>query len=241
MGYQIASVGLAPVFMWQGRGVRRLVPRLPEASGPRSGVQGAGPTLRLLIVGDSAAAGVGAPTQHEALSGRLVDALASDFHLTWEVIARIGATTAGTARHLARRPPDTCGDFDVAVVSLGLNDVTGRRPLNRWLADVAEVCRLLRERFAVRQILLSGLPPMHLFPALPQPLRWYLGGTARRFDRALAAWVADRPDCEHVSLELRDATGLLATDGLHPGPAAFQQWSDELVPRIRARWAPPVA
>jgi hypothetical protein len=34
---------------------------------------------------------------------------------------------------------------------------------------------------------LSGLPPMHRFPALPQPLRWYIGSRARDFDRALAA------------------------------------------------------
>jgi hypothetical protein len=33
---------------------------------------------------------------------------------------------------------------------------------------------------------LSGLPPMHRFPALPQPLRWYVGSRARDFNRVLA-------------------------------------------------------
>src|SRR5829696_9767961 len=103
MGYQMASASLAPVFALQGRHVQRVTPRLPEPPGPRTGCEGAGPELRLLLLGDSAAAGVGAASQDEALSGRLVGALAATFRVSWTLVARTGATTAGTARHLARR------------------------------------------------------------------------------------------------------------------------------------------
>ena len=236
MGYQIASGALAPVLALQGRRLRRTAPQLPEPPGARSGTRGVGPPLRLLLVGDSATAGVGAASQDEALSGRLVDELAPWFRVSWMLIARSGATTAGTARHLARRPAEECGAFDVVVLSLGGNDVMRRRPLRRWLEDVGEVATLLRVRFSVRHILLSGLPPMHVFTALPQPLRWYLGATARKFDRVLAGWATTQPDCEHVPLELPDGAGLLATDGLHPGPPAYHQWSVELARRVRARW-----
>ncbi|HET9455615.1 MAG TPA: SGNH/GDSL hydrolase family protein [Gemmatimonadaceae bacterium] len=232
----MASVGLAPVFALQGRYVRRVTPRLPEPPGPRTGVRGDGPALRLLIVGDSAAAGVGAASQDEALSGRLVDELAPTFRVSWMVVARTGATTGGTARYLARRPADECDAFDVAVLSLGGNDVMGRRPLRRWLEDMGDVTAFLRERFAVRHILISGLPPIHAFTALPQPLRWYLGARARRFDRALAAWARSQSDCEHLPLELTNGAGLLATDGLHPGPRLYERWSTELARRVRACW-----
>ncbi|ETX12905.1 hypothetical protein OCH239_15315 [Roseivivax halodurans JCM 10272] len=63
---------LAPILAVQGRIVRRGAVRLREPDGPRAGRTGAGPSLRLLIAGDSSAAGVGADTQAEALSGRLV-------------------------------------------------------------------------------------------------------------------------------------------------------------------------
>ena len=236
MGYQIASGALAPVFALQGRRVRRATPRLPEPPGPRSGARGVGPPLRLLLVGDSATAGVGAASQDKALSGQLADELAPTFRLSWTLIARTGATTGGTARHLARVPAEECRAFDVAVLSLGGNDVMGRRPLDRWVKDLGEVAALLRVRFSVRHILLSGLPPMHLFTALPQPLRWYLGAKSRKFDRALAGWATTQPDCEHVPLALADGAGLLATDGLHPGPPLYHRWAVELAHRIRARW-----
>jgi lysophospholipase L1-like esterase len=193
--------------------------------------------VRLLLVGDSAAAGVGAASLDEALSGRLVDQLVPRFRVSWMLVARIGATTAGTARHLARRPAKECGVFDVAVLSVGGNDVMRRRPLDQWLEDVSEVASLLRMRFAVRYILFSGLPPMHAFTALPQPLRWYLGATARKFDRALAGWGKAQPDCEHVPLELIRSADRLATDGLHPGPQLYHEWSVELARCIQARWA----
>ena len=70
-----AALPCAPLLLWQGRRVRRDTPKLPEAEGPRDGIAGAdrpGRPLRLLIVGDSSAAGVGASVQDEALAGRLV-------------------------------------------------------------------------------------------------------------------------------------------------------------------------
>lgn len=233
MGYGVATSALAPVLAVQARWVRRCVIPLPEPTGARQGIAGAGPDLRVLIVGDSAAAGVGVATQPEALSGRLVMELASRFRVTWALVARTGATTGGTARHLARRAVAATERFDVAVLSLGGNDVMARRPLDRWLTDLDEVVTLLRARYGVRRLLVSGLPPMHLFTALPQPLRWYLGASARRADRALARWAAAREGCEHVPLALEAGAGLLAPDGLHPGPALYGRWAAELAVRLR--------
>ena len=236
MGYQTATFALAPLFALQARWIRRAAQFLPEPPGPRAGVRGQGPALRLLIVGDSAAAGVGAPSQDEALSGRLVDELALTFRVSWMLIARTGATAAGTARHLAKLRAEECAEFDVAVLSIGANDVMTRRPMRRWVDDVSEVVTLLHGRFGVRHIVFSGLPPIHLFTALPQPLRWYLGVAARRYDGALARWAAAQSDCEHVPLEVEDGANVLAPDGLHPSPPMYRMWSIELARFIRSRW-----
>jgi lysophospholipase L1-like esterase len=232
MGYEMSLFPLGPVYALQGRYVRRVTPRLPEAPGPRAGTLGAGSELRLLLLGDSAAAGVGAPSQNEALCGCLTSELAQSFRVSWALVARSGATTAGTTRHLAGTP---AARFDVAVVSLGGNDVMGHRCLARWLEDVDELAALLRTRFEVRLLLFSGMPPMHAFPALPQPLRWYLGTRARRFDQALARWASGQPECEHIPLTLSDLQQF-ASDGMHPGPLGYREWSLVLARRIRAHW-----
>ncbi|MCC6374061.1 MAG: SGNH/GDSL hydrolase family protein, partial [Moraxellaceae bacterium] len=78
-----AKVALAPLLLTQGMYVRRVTPKLPEPQGARVGVTGTGKPLRLLIVGDSAAAGVGAAHQNDALLGQLVAALATEFEVSW--------------------------------------------------------------------------------------------------------------------------------------------------------------
>ena len=62
-----AMVVLSPLLICQGMYVRRVTPKLPEADGPRSGEAGSGALLRLLVLGDSAAAGVGVPARKKRL------------------------------------------------------------------------------------------------------------------------------------------------------------------------------
>ena len=231
--HALATVVLAPVLLLQGRHVRRTVALLPEPEGSREGASGKGPVLRLLVAGDSAAAGVGAQTQDDALSGRIVAGLADSFHVKWKLLAFTGATTADLLAHLQGQPAE---DFDVVVTSLGVNDVTGRRSLSDWHRQQGQLVALLENKFRARHILLSGLPPMHRFPALPQPLRWYIGSRAQDFDRALASLAHRRAGCEFVKLgyAMMD-TEAMAADGFHPGPAIYGLWAAEVVRRIVAR------
>ena len=222
MRHLLATAALGPLLLVQGRYVRAVTPRLPEPSGSRSGRTGAGAPLRLLVAGDSAAAGVGATSQDEALCGRLVSELSARRTLDWRLEARTGYTTADAHAHLAALPEDR---FDVVVLSLGVNDVTRGIGRSRWLAGQAALADMLQARFAARAVLFTALPPMHLFPALPQPLRWYLGARALAFNVALAEWLPSSPGCYLSAPEFEPASDYIASDGFHPGPAAYAAWA----------------
>ncbi|MBU6187991.1 MAG: SGNH/GDSL hydrolase family protein [Betaproteobacteria bacterium] len=220
--------------VWQGRRVRRLALRLPEAAGARvGGTDTAGSAPRLLIVGDSSAAGVGVTEQSEALSGQLLSALAARGVLPrrWQLIARTGVAAASLPDLIdqgldeARTPAES---FDVALVVVGVNDVTGATPIARWLADLDRLHARLKG-LGVRTAVFSGLPPMDRFIALPQPLRMWLGLQARRYDRALGQWSAARADTFHWVLPRLDDPALLASDGFHPSAAGCALWARELV------------
>lgn len=218
--------------------VRRKVQRLPEAVGPRQGQSGAGPVLRLLIMGDSSAAGVGVVHQDDALAGQLVAALGG-YDLRWHLEARTGATTAHALAGLRALPPTP---FDAAVVVLGVNDVIRQVPLRRWLAEQRALWEVLESRFGLRHIYLSGVPPLGRFPALPQPLRALLGARARLFDTALAAEVARRPSGQAVLHPLPFDTdtldpALMAVDGFHPGREIYRDWAGLIAGAIRADFA----
>ena len=229
---QLVKVLLAPVLLAQGRYARCVALSLPEAAGPREGLTGDGPPLRLLVVGDSAAAGVGVANQREALLGQTVAALAQSYTVAWQLIARTGATTAGTLKYLEKTAP---ASFDVAVTSLGVNDVTAGRALPTWLEQQQTLVHLLRTKFQARHIVLSGLPPVHKFPALPQPLRWYVGKQVRQFDQALYTWAQTQSDCAYVNLNLDFDVSWLASDKFHPGAPIYQEWGRAAAQQIQSR------
>ena len=243
MKHLAATVALGPFCFLQGHYVRRITPVLPEPPGPREGTQGNGPSLRLLILGDSAAAGVGATTQSEGLAGQLVAFLSPQFSVSWKLIAKTGATTTDTLRHLAKVKAEP---FDVVVTSLGVNDLTTGYQRWFWLRHQSTLIGLLKSKFDARLILLSGLPPMHLFPSLPQPLRWYMGQGARHFNAGLHNLVQSRDDCHVFSVEISRridelAMESFASDGFHPGPVFYTAWAEHLAENIVNHLVTPAA
>ncbi|MCB1366481.1 MAG: SGNH/GDSL hydrolase family protein [Rhodobacteraceae bacterium] len=227
-----ARLVLLPVLLAQAVQVRRCALALPEASGPREGWLGDGPPLNLLILGDSAAAGVGAGVQDAALAGQLAAHLAARYRVHWRLIARTGATTAETLARLGEEPP---ARVDVAVSVLGVNDVTRLVPLEVWLARQRRLADLLAGKFGTRLICLSGLPPMGHFPLLPQPLRWVLGRQATRFDKHLGRLAAARADAIHLPLDFDMEVAHMAADGYHPGPLIYAGWAGAIAAAIEAR------
>ncbi len=258
-----AAILLSPLLIAQGLWVRRVTPKLPEAPGPREGVLApgitphaaphaapnvtphaaphaaaeAGPSagvLRLLIVGDSSAAGVGAAHQDEALAGRLSTALVSALatEVRWRLVARTGVTARELAVLIDESAP---ARFDVALIVVGVNDVTGLRSMRAWLRDIDALATRLRDIAPGARLVASGLPPVHRFPALPQPLRAFLGARAVALDAALARWAQRQPDALHVPIPDMADPALAASDGFHPGPGAYAIWALELARAIRER------
>ncbi len=219
-------LALAPLLWLQGRWVRWRTPRLPEAAGARSGVAGQGPVLRLLVLGDSAAAGVGVPHQQRALAGRLVGALAPHWQVHWSLWAQTGLDSDAVIALAQRQGVQA---FDVVVLSVGVNDVTGLCRARPWAAKQARLAQLLAQRFGVHTVVHSAVPPMQHFRALPQPLRWLMGRWAADCNRALEQALQSAPPGPVRRLwlaPLPPGPGTdLASDGFHPGALSYALWA----------------
>jgi lysophospholipase L1-like esterase len=224
---------LVPILLVQGLWVRRSVPNIAEAKGPREGVVGSGKPIRLLVAGDSSAAGVGAPVQDQALMGCLLSRLSVDFTVHWQLIATTGWSTPDLRRFLNTVPETS---FDIVLTATGVNDITSRQSMSACLLEQIKLVKLLRERLAARHVLLSGLPPVHRFPSLPEPLRGCIGDRAKRLDNAIQSWSREQPDCDHIRLDFPVSTENMASDGFHPGPGIYALWADAAAAVIRARW-----
>ncbi|MFI0475063.1 GDSL-type esterase/lipase family protein [Paracoccus jiaweipingae] len=147
MGHRAALLGLSPVLLGQGLWTRIKTPVLPEPPGARSGSVGQGRRLRLLIAGDSAAAGVGVDHQSQALSGQIAALMAPICRLDWRLLAQRGWRSRDLIAQLRGLGDDR---FDVALLSLGVNDVTGGVGRAAFLRAQQDLADLLADRFGIR-------------------------------------------------------------------------------------------
>ena len=126
------------------------------------------------------------------------------------------------------------------MTSLGVNDVKANVPATEWLKDQKRLVGLLKEKFRVSQILVSAVPPMEKFPALPWPLSWYLGRQAAALNRALSRWLEIQTGCTFLKIALPLDPALMAEDGFHPGPELHRIWAGQAAAVVRPDLGVPV-
>lgn len=230
---------LTPVLWLQSRQVRQRTPRLPEATGPRKGRVGTGELIKVLVLGDSGAAGVGVQLMDEGLCGQLVARLSHEYTVEWVVLATNGLDSPGMIKLIEGEP---YSEFDVVVVSLGANDATALCAPDQWSQMQESVADLIKDRFNPRVLVHSAVPPMHACMALPQPLRWFMGCWANEMNGRLADSVQTKQILSGVRACKRSVhwhpetttTYGMSEDGIHPSALGYSVWAQTLSTHIRA-------
>jgi len=236
-GERLMLLGLLWPLLWlQARHVRRTALRMPEPPGLRAGTSGSGSLMRLLVAGDSGAAGVGATSQEHGLSGHLVQRLSAHHTVQWCVLAINGLDSPGLLKMLQESSPDR---YDVVVLSIGANDATGLCAPMQWARWQNSLAEMIDARFAPSLLVHSAVPPIHACKALPQPLRWFMGRWARQMNTALANQLADKKQ-RTLHWHPKDTTNDgMAVDGIHPSSDGYSFWADDLSRHILDALAKP--
>lgn len=218
----------APVLMAQGYGLRRRAVLLPGCPPPHEGlIPGAAPSLRLIVLGESTAAGVGAACHAEGLTGQIAAALAerTGRAVAWRAVARPGERARRARRELV---PLLAGDrADLVVLALGVNDVLRLTPPALWLYEMAALVRAIQAQVGDAPVLIAGLPRIDHFPLLPMPLRGVLGRRAAWMDRLLAT-LPQRVAGVHYCRTQTPPPSMFAPDGFHPNAAGYAAWGAAL-------------
>ncbi|WP_297424952.1 SGNH/GDSL hydrolase family protein [uncultured Acinetobacter sp.] len=235
MKLKIATLGLLPILAMQAKYVKKNTPRLSEPSGARQGQCGQGTSLSILIVGDSAAAGVGVEQQSQALLGQLLQRLQHDYQVNYHLEAKSGRTTAQLIQAIQKLPIQ---HFDVVVTSIGVNDVTCLISPQAWLAQQQRLYCIIQHKFNPKLIVVASVPPMQLFPALPQPMAWLLGQYAKEMNQSLQRYMASQPNMLGLAYDLAEYQAMnlqMASDGFHPSAEIYAFWADKMAKKIKRR------
>ena len=186
--------------------------------------------MRVLGIGESPVAGVGVANYEQAITAQLTKAIAGKLQVSveWQALGQNGARLSWAREALSAARP--LSDCDLILVAFGVNDTTSFCPVKAYqveLQNLLEELQLLLKPSGL--IILAGVPPMQVFPALPSPLRQVLGMKAGVLDQINAAMAASRQQVLHQPFTsgLQDVR-LMAEDGYHPSALGVSIWAEEL-------------
>jgi lysophospholipase L1-like esterase len=203
-------------------------PRLDDEPLELDGRIGEGePPLRVVWLGDSTAAGVGASSPDAALPRLVATGLGAPVEL------RVLAVSGARVGDVLEDQLPAVGEADLVFVSVGANDVTHLTRRD----DVERRYRRLLEALPGSVIAL-GVPDMGAIPRLAQPLRALVGWRGRTIDGAVRSAVLDA-GALYVDIagetgpEFRREPGrYFAADDYHPSDDGYRLWAEAVAARM---------
>jgi lysophospholipase L1-like esterase len=197
------------------------------------------PILRLVLLGDSAAVGVGVEWLSDTVGGQLARLLAEGTaeagprHVLLSSVGVAGSRSADLATQVARallgeRP-------DVAVVLIGAHDATALRGPDESAEHLGSAVRRLRD--AGVQVVVGTCPDLGAIRSIAPPLRQVTGWLGRRTARAQARVVEEAGGvvvdlAEETGAVFRADAGTLCFDGFHPSADGYRVWAYALFPAV---------
>jgi lysophospholipase L1-like esterase len=194
------------------------------------------PALRLVLLGDSSALGVGVEAVEETVGGQLARLIAeAGSRVSLSTVAVSGARCADLATQVARaqlgpRP-------DLAVVLVGANDATHLVRPGEAGAALATAVRRLRD--AGTAVVVATCPDLGAVRAIAPPLRHLVGWYGRRVAKAQtaaahAAGAAVVDMAAQVGPVFRADPGMLCFDGFHPSADGYRVMAYAIFPELAA-------
>lgn len=216
---------LLPVALVKGLGVRKVSPRLPPPSGRPKGRVGEGEAdIRLLVIGDSSAAGVGAARIEDTLGPQLAAHLheATGQPVMWR---NAGANSAIAAQvrdfvvpHIEER------DFTHVVITVGTNDAKNFVSRSGFKKGFGGLLYAVHARWPDARVFWSPVIRMKDVPALPPMLAFILGLRADIINAMGVQLCRERYATALAALPVEGPEGF-AVDGFHANHLGYRHWA----------------
>ena len=232
----VAATGV--LFQVEAKLARRTIgtstQQAPDPSGRYGRAKRGTRPLQLVVLGDSAAAGLGCEHAEQTPGALLAGGMARDLgrRVDLRVVAKTGARTEALDTQVGRalRRP-----VDLAFVIVGANDVTHRTPVADAARDLARAVRTLRA--AGVEVVVGTCPDLGTVKPVPQPLRAWVRVVSRRLAAAQTIAVVEEGG-QAVSLgnllaqAFHEEPQLWSADRFHPSAEGYRRIVDAVLPSL---------
>ncbi len=237
----IISVPLLPFLYFQGKNIRKKVPKLPEAKEPKGFINGHfNKTLNILSIGESTIAGVGVDYHKNGFTGSLSNTLSINLkrNINWRVYARSGYTVDQVCKKIIPKIEET--STDIIVIGMGGNDAFTLNSPKKWANSIENLINLLQNRFPGTPLFFTNMPPIKEFPAFTKPIKFVIGNLVEILGERLQDVTQDRKNVfyynEVITLKKwsikhslsNNNSKIYFSDGVHPSELTYKVWGEEM-------------
>lgn len=236
----IILIPFIPFLAWQGKRLRKSIPKLPEAKGPYKGsIKGHPAQLNVLGLGESTFAGVGIESQRDGITYHIAKTLHQNTgnEVRWEVLARSGYTARDVHEKLVPELPETPLDF--IIIGLGGNETFNlNRPL-RWRRQLKALITELAAKQPDSKIIIANMPAVGHFPAFPKSFQLILGGLVNLHRQVIidlplqfsnTYYMSEKVSWQKWKKHLEDGQTIndFYSDGVHPSAITYKIWGEQI-------------
>lgn len=222
-----------PVYVWQGVGVRLRTERMTPAKGPTEGhFAGAGPAIKLLALGDSSIASVGAETTDQSVAFQLAKLLneRTGRQVNWRA-AGFSSAVSGQIRDYVM-PNMEIGEWTHIILHIGVNDAKNFHTISRFKKEFGGLLYAMRAKWPKADIYWCKAVDFTKVPAMPPMLGQILEVRAQAVNRMGERLCHERSVVPVARLPITDPVAGFSRDGFHASAAGYEAWALHLLPVI---------
>jgi lysophospholipase L1-like esterase len=244
----LISIPLLPLIYFQGKNVRKKVPKLPEAKEPKGFVNGDfDKNLNILSIGESTIAGVGVDYHKNGFTGALANTLSKELekNIHWKVYAQSGFTVKQVNRKIIPKIEEN--STDIIVIGMGGNDAFTLNSPKKWRTDIENLINSIQHKFPNTPIFFTNMPPIKEFPAFTKSIKFVIGNLVEILGNELNNVIKNKENVyynnEIVTLKnwsKRHAlpsnnSKIYFSDGVHPSKLTYHVWGEEMANFIKSK------
>ena len=196
---------------FQGKKIRKKVPKLPQAKEPKGFVNG---------------------NFENTLSIELQS------NINWRVYARSGDTVQQVCKKSISKVEEKT--TDLIVIGMGGNDAFTLNAPKKWTLAIEKLMHLTQIKFPETSLFFTDMPPIKEFPAFTKPIKFVIGNLVDILGKRLHIMVKSILNvCDKnrgITLNTwskkynlpTNASKIYCSDGVHPSELTYKIWGKEM-------------
>lgn len=209
-----------PYLLYSAQKIRQSFPIPPSISDEIRFKTTSAQSPKLLILGESTAAGVGAKEVNQTLAGHFNQLFQNQYNIL--NLGKNGIRAKELWPYFHKKLEKEKGDFKGVFIFIGANDCFKLSSPALFRKALVRLIHRLEDQFTPEWIYLADIPPVQLFPAFPPILKHYLKNQRNFLCNELEGIAAENAKIIYKKININLDHDFFCEDQVHPSGKGYK-------------------